>query len=134
MSKVPRLTIAEVLSEYSLKHGVSKKFGREVAAYLLDEGRTRDLDPLMRDVQEILAERGYVEATAVSAHPLTAKIKDEIKAKVRQIYPKAKKIIITEQYDPEVIGGVKIELANEQLDLSIEAKLNKFKQLTVGKD
>ena len=51
------------------------------------------------------------------------------------LYPDAKKIIVTEVHDPEIIGGVKLSLANQQLDMSVEAKLNKFKQLTTaGKD
>jgi hypothetical protein len=29
-----------------------------------------------------------------------------------------------------VVGGVRIELANEQLDLTVQATLNKFKHLT----
>ena len=132
--KTPRLDVADVIAKESLKAGASKKFGREIAAYLLDEGRVNELDPLLRDVQADWAEQGYVESIAVSAHPLDAKAKALIEAKVRSIYPKAKKIIITEQHDPEALGGVRIELANQQLDLSIEAKLNKFKQLTTGKD
>lgn len=132
--KTPRRDVADVIARHSLKTGASKKFGREIAAYLLDEGRVSELDPLLRDVQADWAEQGYVEAVAVSAHPLDAKAKALIKAKVRSLYPKAKKIIITEQRDPEALGGVRIELADQQLDLSIEAKLNKFKQLTTGKD
>jgi F0F1-type ATP synthase delta subunit len=31
-----------------------------------------------------------------------------------------------------VIGGVRLSLANQQLDLSVESKLNKFKQLTAA--
>jgi F0F1-type ATP synthase delta subunit len=38
---------------------------------------------------------------------------------------------VTEVLDPEVLGGVRLSLANQQLDLSVEAKLNKFKQLTL---
>lgn len=132
--KTPRSDIADIVAKKSLKATSTKKLGREIAAYLLDTGRTRELDPLLRDVQADWVEVGYVEAVAVSAHALDARARTDIKAKVRGLYPRAKKIIITEQYSPEVIGGVRIELPNEQLDLSIEAKLNKFKQLTTGKD
>ena len=132
--KTPRSDIAGIVAKKSLKAISTKKLGREIAAYLLGAGRTRELDPLLRDVQSDWAEAGYVEAVTVSAHALDAKARTDIKSKVRGLYPEAKKIIITEQYNPEVVGGVRIELPNEQLDLSIEAKLNKFKQLTTGKD
>lgn len=130
--KEPRYQLARVLAKRSLKTGGGKKFAREVAAYLLDNSRVNELDSIIRDIQEDWARDGYVEATAISAHPLTAGVKSDIKSKVRQVYPKAKKIIITEERDPDVVGGVKIELANQQLDLSIRHKLNKFKQLTAG--
>ena len=51
------------------------------------------------------------------------------------IYPNTKKIIVTHVIDPGVIGGVRLNFANKQLDLSAKAKLNRFRQLTMaGKD
>jgi F0F1-type ATP synthase delta subunit len=73
-----------------------------------------------------------VEVIATSASPLTAATKADIDKQVKQLFPSAKQIIVTEERDPEVIGGVRLSLANQQLDLSIEAKLNKFKQLTLS--
>jgi F0F1-type ATP synthase delta subunit len=88
----------------------------------------------MRDIQGLWAEQGYINATAISAHPINAGAKAKIRQTVATAYPKAKKIIIDEQHDPAVIAGVRIELADRQLDVSVATKLNKFKQLTVGKD
>lgn len=134
MSKIPRQDVAQVLADRSLKHGTSKKLAREVAAWLLDNRRTGELDPLLRDIQADWAETGYVEALAYSAHDLAPKILADIKSRVSKIYPKAKKIIITTVYDPSVVGGVRIETADQQLDLTVQARLNKFKQLTSGEN
>jgi F0F1-type ATP synthase delta subunit len=73
-----------------------------------------------------------VELTAVSAHELDTKVVDDIKSKISQAYPGAKDFIINQQLDPSVVGGVRLELANQQLDLSVRNKLNAFKQLTGG--
>ena len=54
---------------------VSKEYAREVAAYLLSEGRVGELDSLMRDVQAKWANKGYVEVLARSAYPLTETVK-----------------------------------------------------------
>jgi F-type H+-transporting ATPase subunit O len=134
MSKVSRTQVASAIATKTLSSGVSASLGREVAAYLLSEGRTSELDPLMRDVQSLWAEQGYVNATAISAHPINSKAKTKITQTVASAFPKAKKIVIDEQHDPDVIAGVRIELADRQLDVSIATKLNKFKQLTSGKD
>jgi F0F1-type ATP synthase delta subunit len=83
-------------------------------------------------VQSLWAEQGYVEVLARTAHALSDAEKAEIKEQVGALYPAAKQVVVTEVSDPEVIGGVRLSLANQQLDLSVEAKLNKFKQLTAA--
>lgn len=128
--KARRTRIAKVVSDRSLKSGVTKDLARQIAAYLLSEGRTAELDSIVRDVQADWAEAGIVEAVAYSAHPLTAAIRADIKTQVKRIYPDARRVVVTEAYDPAVIGGVRLNLADRQLDLSVQAKLNKFKQLT----
>jgi len=133
--KQPRTKIARVIAERTLKSGVSKKFSNEVAAYLLSEGRVNELDSVLRDVQADWAEAGHVEVLAASAHELTSAVKADITKQVKRLHPDAKRIIVTEVRDPAVIGGVRLSLANQQLDLSVQAKLNRFKQLAAtGKD
>lgn len=134
--KAPRRKIAELLAERSLKPGAdAAELSREVAAYLLETGRTSELTSLSRDIMEARSERGVVEVTAVSAHKLSGELKSDIKDKIRAFYPGAKKILINESVDPKMIGGVRLELANQQLDLTVRSRLNRFKQLTTsGKD
>lgn len=133
--KTPRTRIAGTIADATISKGASKEYAREVAAYLLAEGRVSELDSLLRDVQADWAEQGYVEVIARSAHSLSDETKAEIAAQVKKLYPNAKKIVVTPVTDASVIGGVQISLADKQLDLSVEAKLNKFKQLTgAGKE
>lgn len=130
MSKLPRHELAKVLAERSLSGVNAGAFSQEIAAYLLAEGRTGELDSLMRDIMQYRADHGIVEVIAVSAHELSDAVNRNIEEQARKLYPAAKKVIISPQHDASVIGGVKIELANQQLDLSIRSKLNRFKQLT----
>lgn len=133
--KLPRTQISSTIADHILKDGSSKKYVNEVAAYLLLERRVNDLDSILRDIQASWAEDGYVEVIATTAFPLDASTRIEIEKRIKKYYPSAKKIIITELHDPEAIGGVRLSLANQQLDFTIETKLNKFKHLTtVGKD
>jgi F0F1-type ATP synthase delta subunit len=71
---------------------------------------------------------------ARSARPLSAIAKAGIKQRVKQVYPNAKRITISEQIDPGVLGGARLSLPGQQLDLSVEAKMNQLRQLTTGKD
>lgn len=133
--KTPRHRISGFVADRTLKGGSMKKLSQELAAYLLQERRTSELDSVLRDVQADWAQAGYVEVIAASAHPLAPAVRTKIETAVKRLYPNAKRIHVTEQADPGIIGGVRLNLANQQLDLSVEAKLNKFKQLTLsGKD
>ena len=133
--KTSRTRIASAVADKTLASGVTKEYAREVAAYLLAEGRVGELDSLLRDIQADWAKRGYVEVLARSAHPLDSSAKADIATRVHALYPDAKKVVVTEVSDPSVIGGVQISLADKQLDLSVEAKLNRFKQLSkAGKE
>lgn len=135
MSRVSRSRIAHVVADRTLNSGVSKQFAKEVAAYLIAEKRVSGLDSLMRDVMDDWAKTGYLEVLAYSAHPLTTELKRDIASRIKAVSPQAEHIVVTEQLDPDVIGGVRLRLANRQLDLSVEHKLNRFKQLTgAGKD
>jgi F0F1-type ATP synthase delta subunit len=133
MAKLSRTKISDLIAQRTIKAGVSKKFDKEIAAYLLFEGRTNELNSLMRDVQVDWADHGQVEVTAVTAHPLTEAVRSDIKKEVKNVFPKAEKIIITPRIDPNVIGGLRLELPSQLLDLSVRAKLNKFNQLTVSR-
>lgn len=128
--KARRTRIAQTIADKTLKSGSSKRFSQEIAAYLLSERRTDELDSILRDVQGDWAKAGRVEVIASSAHPLSPAVRADITKQIKRLYPSAQKIIVTEIHDPAVIGGVRLNLAEQQLDLSVEAKLNKFKQLT----
>jgi F0F1-type ATP synthase delta subunit len=130
--KVSRGKLAALIAERSLQSADAPALSQEIAAYLLSEGRSGELDSLLRDIMQYRADHGIVEVIAVTAHPLSDGVRRDIEAVIRSQYPSAQQVIISEEHDGAVIGGVKLVLANQQLDLSIRAKLNRFRQLTVA--
>lgn len=132
--KTPRFKIAGIIADKS-RNGFSKSEAIQIAAYLLEERRVSELESILRDVSNLWAEHGYVEVKASSAYELSDQVKRDIEDQVRRVLPDAKQIYLNEVRDPELIGGVKLEFVNRQLDLSIQGELNKFKELAVnGKD
>lgn len=133
--KVLRKHIASVIAKQSLSDGFSHSQAMSVAAYLLDEGRTGELESLMRDVQDDWAKDGFVEVIAHSAHELSDQVRRDITAEAMKLYPNANRVEVTQELNPELVGGIRLEFANLQLDLSVQSELNKFKLLAVnGKD
>ncbi len=126
-----RKKIAQVINK-RLESGESiTKLAREVAAYLLEAGRSSELESIMRDVIALRADNGHVESSLTTAHSLSPKIEAEVKALIKAIEPSTKTIQLNKQVDPELIGGLKLHVINHSLDLSVRAKLNRLKQLSI---
>lgn len=114
-----------------LKGGDGKSLTKSIAAYLIENGKTSELNSLERDITELRSsESGVVELSAISAHPLEQSQIDGIEQIVRKINPKCKRIIVNQTLDESVIGGIRLEFANQLLDLSASSKLSKLRQLT----
>lgn len=127
---ISRRHLAEVIGEQTLHVRSTKKLAREIAAYLLDTRHTYELDSLLRDVMEYRANHGVVEAEAVSAHEISSSTVKDIEAILKREHPKAKYVHVIPRLDPAVVGGVRVDMANEQLDLTIKDRLDTFKRLT----
>jgi F0F1-type ATP synthase delta subunit len=129
--KAPRSAIAKVINQ-KLDKADAKKAAEDIAGYLLAEKRVGELDSLMRDLQQIRSDQGTVEVNALSAHELDQNSINEIKTLIKTKFPGTNQIIINKIIDKDVVGGVRLVMANQQLDLTIRYKLSKFKQLTTS--
>lgn len=129
---ITRQDLASVLGERTLHIKDVRTLAAAIAAYLLEERRTGDLESLIRDIMQYRMERGHVEVNVVSAHPLSDLVLKDVKHILHQQYPHAKELNIDSQLDPTVVGGVRLELPNEQLDLTVRSKIDTFKRLMTG--
>lgn len=99
-----------------------------LAAYLIAERRTKEVDLLLRDIEAMrFTNDGVLEVTATSAHELSAGVKEQIRGLLS-----ANQVTIHERRDPHIVGGAKIRSHDMQLDLSVHAKLAKLKHLAKG--
>ncbi len=122
--------ISRVITSQTKSGTIPSELPKQIAAYLLEENRTGDVYSILRTVQQDWADGGNVEAIVTSAFPISSSTRSDIIDVLKKSYPNAKSFKIIEELDQSVVGGVKVNTANEQLDLSIATKLGKFKQLT----
>jgi F0F1-type ATP synthase delta subunit len=134
MNRVSRQQLAQAVASRISEGDAPKDIARSLAAYLITERRTKELEPLMRDVMRVRAEQGVSEVTAYSAFELSAAVKDQIRQMVTSGQNDKTAVILNKGINPELIGGVNIESAELQLDLTIRARLNRLKQLTTEGD
>lgn len=123
MTQPTRRELAKVIISLLDKGLTVKKVGRQTAAYLLSQNRTAELAPLMRDILDLRAQAGTVEATATSVHALSGAVKKELERLVAANHTGFKKVILEEERDASLVGGVKLTAGEMQLDLTVHGRL-----------
>lgn len=115
-----------VLSDYivsQLLSGVkAKKIAEQVAAYLVQNRRTKEYGLIIKDVEYELLQRGIATARVTSAFKLGQSAMKDVESLVRST-GKITSVNIEEYIDPSVIGGIKLELPGKELDNTIARKL-----------
>ena len=124
--KLSRRSLATYVSDTLIKGTDSAKVVRELAAYLIESRRTKELELIVRDVNYNLAQNGIVGATLTSAFELEVETKAAIERFVAA-HTKASKVSIDTVIEPSVLGGVKISLPGEELDQTISHQLTVLK-------
>ncbi len=130
--KLPRHQLVEAIGEKTFHVKDSKALAKAIAAYLLDERRVSELDSIIRDVMQYRLDRGWGEIDITSAHELTDEVIKDAKDVLRSEHATAKHIKVDSRVDAGLIGGLKLELPNEQLDMSVKTRLETFKKAVSG--
>lgn len=98
----------------------------ELAAYLVDSHRERELDLIVRDIETALAERGVLLADVASSHGLSAAAKKDVQVYL-QTKTGADEVYLRETIDPELLGGLRVATPDSELDATLRQRLNQLK-------
>lgn len=74
--------------------------------------------------QLMKAKRGEVEATIISADELTKTQLDTVAAAMKSQVGKGKKVILSAEVDPSILGGLQVQIGDQFLDLSVGSKID----------
>jgi len=125
--RLSRRSIAEYIATGLIDGKKSKKLLlQQLAGYLVDTQRTKELDLIVRDIEYSLSEKGIVQASIVSAFDLTAETKKALEAFVKT-KTNATQVSLANMVDPAVIGGVKITIPGRELDQTVARQLTVLK-------
>jgi F-type H+-transporting ATPase subunit delta len=96
-------------------------------ALLLERGRLNHLPGIVSCYRRLLNEiKGRVEARVVGANPLAPGQLEQLRATLREI--SGKEVVLHEDTDPALIGGLLVELEGKVYDGSVRTQLEKMKQ------
>lgn len=105
----------------------AKKATKELAALLVDQRLHGQVEDILVDISKEYARvHGIIDAEARTAYPLSDGLKKELIERVKQSTG-AKTVILHEEIDQSLLGGVIVSAPDMELDLSLKTKLTKLK-------
>lgn len=119
-SRLSRRKLAEFAADRLLAG--DKQIISQLAAYIVTEKRQREVELLVRDIETAMASRGTIVATVTTAQKLT----DDIKRAVTKMIG-GDNVMLREQIDSSVIGGIMINTPDKRFDGTVRRKLNELR-------
>ena len=126
MSKLSRRAVTEYIAEQLLAGAPQQKLIEQLAAYLIESRRTKELNLMVRDIQYYLADKGHVSGTVTTAFELSQATKDALNA-FAKAETNATKVNLDTLVDPTVLGGMKISIPGKELDTTVSRKITLLK-------
>jgi F-type H+-transporting ATPase subunit delta len=118
--RLSRRLLAQYVAD-GLSNG-DKKVVTQLAAYLIENRRTKEAALVTRDVEFLLAQRGTILGTITSAFPLEKQTLAAIETSIAST-TKADRVTLTNEVDEALIGGYVVTLPGRELDQSIRRAL-----------
>merc|ERR1719469_458112 len=81
--------------------------------------------------QLMKAKRGEVEATIISADPLTKVQLDTVALAMKTQVGKEKTVTLSTKVDPTILGGLQVQIGDKFLDLSVGSKIDTLSRTPV---
>lgn len=126
--RVSRRKLAAYTAEQLIK--ADQTVITQLAAYLVETRRTKELPLLVRDIESALAAHGVVVADVTTVGPLGAAAEKAVRDFVASTQ-NASSVQLRTIEDPALLAGVKISLPGSELDTSVRRKLTALKATKV---
>ncbi len=124
--KLSRRSVAQYIASELSSGAETAHLTKQLAAYLVESGRTKELELFVRDIQQALVAHGHVAGTITTAHQLSTTTRSALEA-----YAKAKtgasRIQLDSIVDESVLGGFRLSLPGQELDTTITRQLTTLK-------
>lgn len=126
--KVSRRALARYAADQLIAGRGAPVVARHLAATLIDSQRQKEVQLLLADINYELQSRGRLATAMVTtASQLPAGLRSEITSLMKKS-SKVQQVILTEQIDKNIIGGVRVETAERTWDKTVIGQLDKLRE------
>jgi F-type H+-transporting ATPase subunit delta len=116
---------------HSLLEGRASAATVLIVSSLVEQPRERRIRELLSNAMDLVAdERGRKVATVVSAVPLSAAQSERLAAALGKRY--GTDVTLNTVIDPSVVGGVRVQIADDVIDASVSSRLADLRQRLAG--
>mmetsp|Transcript_4871 Transcript_4871/g.10764 ORF Transcript_4871/g.10764 Transcript_4871/m.10764 type:complete len:214 (+) Transcript_4871:117-758(+) len=99
---------------------------------LAGNARLSAINPIVDDYVKLMkAKRGEVEATIISAEPLTKTQTEAVANAMKGQFPEGAKVVLSSKVDPAILGGLQIQIGDKFLDLSVGSRIEEVSRMAV---
>lgn len=134
MSKITNQKIAQAINSLLEEKTNPNEISSSLAAYLIEERRTGDMDNILRQLESIRSQNGIREVTITSAFTPGDSITQAVQRVFSDYYGRVKTLAIRYRNQPEVIGGLRAETSDALLDFTIASRLQRLTAPTTNED
>lgn len=129
MANISYNEIARSIYEVSLNKEVDQNtFAKNVINFLKKRKLISKSKLIFKHLDKIInTENSLLEVRLISAYPLTEKDKKSIAIELKKIY-QVNSVIFESKIDMRLVGGFRLEIGEEIIDLSISNKLQKLQK------
>jgi len=117
MIKISRKRIARYVAD-CLIDGKNNDVLKQVAAYVIEHKRLREVELIIRDIHAEFEARGVVLAEITTANQLDDELRDQIKQLVG-----GDRVELIERLDNDALGGMAVETPTRRLDATLRRRL-----------
>ena len=129
MVKLSRRSLAVYAADQLLNNKKPGFIAKELASVLVSSRRQNQAELLVSDISWELERRGHVvNAQVISARALTDTLRKQITSHIKKA-TKVDGVILNEQIDESVIGGVRIDTAAHSWDKTLKRKLIQIQEI-----
>lgn len=121
-----RRTLADFVVSAVTRGDTLNKVAWQLAAYLVQSRRTKELDLIVRDVEYRLAEHGFVTGTVTTAFAIGSDTKVQLERYITEL-TQTSSVSLAYKEDPALIGGYRISLPGKELNRTVHHQLTQLK-------
>jgi len=120
--RLSRRKITGYIAEQLMAGVKTEQLVLQLAAFLIDSKRTNEVGLIVRDIEYELTKRGIIAAQVTSAFDFTEATRLAVTKLIKE-KTGAHQVYLRQFIDPDVLGGVRIDLPGMQLDTTIARRL-----------